>query len=382
MENIKHFEVLNNINVNDKVEKKDKLTYLSWAWAWAETKKKYPNAKYGIEKNENKMPYFYDDLTGYIVYTWVEIEEVRHEMWLPVMDGKNKTMFKTPYKYTTKYGEKTVDRATMFDINKTLMRCLTKNLAMFGLGLYIYNGEDLPEVENKDHTNKLWKQIKVKNQKSKDIINALHKKYKGDYSEALKALNLFNINSFDEIDNLIEIDNLYNTLIKKPKEPNKKEQVKRPEEKKEEKETVKPKEEPKKETKKKEDKKPEAKKEEPKKEKTLDSKDIEELEKLATSSIAKYNHTELIDFVLIKLKEKNKTSTNLNSIPKKYLPVIKNMITMYKTKKEQATLKAKENNSQKNKEPNKKETEKKNKKEELPPTLENRPATDTKIFDK
>jgi hypothetical protein len=50
------------------------------------------------------------------------------------------------YEYTTRYGVKTVEAASMFDINKTLMRCLTKNLAMFGLGLYIYAGEDLPEV--------------------------------------------------------------------------------------------------------------------------------------------------------------------------------------------------------------------------------------------
>jgi hypothetical protein len=60
------------------------------------------------------------------------------------MDGKNKAMKREPYKYTTKYGEKTVDAFSMYDVNKTLMRCLVKNLAMFGLGLYIYSGEDLP----------------------------------------------------------------------------------------------------------------------------------------------------------------------------------------------------------------------------------------------
>jgi hypothetical protein len=357
MENIKHFEVLNNINVNDKIEKKDKLTYLSWAWAWSETKKRYPNARYGIEKNENKMPYFYDDLTGYVVYTWVEIENIKHEMWLPVMDSKNKTMFKNSYKYKTKYGEKTVEKATMFDINKTLMRCLTKNLAMFGLGLYIYNGEDLPESENKDYVNKLWKQIKVNKQKSKDIIKALYEKYKGDYSEALKSLGIFNINSFDEIDNSIEIDNLYNTLIK-IKKSDKKEQVKKPETKETKQET------------KQETKKPEVKKEE-----NLNTKDIEELEILAKSKISNYNHIELIDFVLVKLKEKNQTSTNLNSIPRKYLSVIKNMITMYKTKKEQATLKAKENNS-KNKKPDKKEPEtKKQINKNNPPDMKDRPET-------
>jgi hypothetical protein len=68
-------------------------------------------------------------------------------MWLPVMDGANKSMTYQSYTYQTRYGEKVVEAATMFDINKTLMRCLTKNLAMFGLGHYIYAGEDLPETE-------------------------------------------------------------------------------------------------------------------------------------------------------------------------------------------------------------------------------------------
>jgi NH3-dependent NAD+ synthetase len=63
------------------------------------------------------------------------------------MDGANKAMKAVPYSYTTRYGEKSVEAASMFDINKTLMRCLVKNLAMFGMGIYIYAGEDLPDTE-------------------------------------------------------------------------------------------------------------------------------------------------------------------------------------------------------------------------------------------
>lgn len=145
------FETLNAINVNEHTEVKDtgtvKLTYLSWAWAWAEVKKIYPNAVYEIEKF-NGIPYAYDPLTGFMVYTKVTIEGVTHEMWLPVMDSNNMAMKAEPYTFTTKYGkEKTVNAATMFDVNKTIMRCLVKNLAMFGLGLYIYAGEDLPTPE-------------------------------------------------------------------------------------------------------------------------------------------------------------------------------------------------------------------------------------------
>ena len=148
------FEVLFNSNVNDhteevKSEYGKNLTYLSWAWAWAEIKKRYPEAKYEIVKFDG-IPYVYDEKTGYMVYTNVTIEGITHEMWLPVLDSKNKAMKAEPYTYTTKNGEKTVEAATMFDINKTIMRCLTKNLAMFGLGLYIYAGEDLPETEKEE----------------------------------------------------------------------------------------------------------------------------------------------------------------------------------------------------------------------------------------
>lgn len=157
---MEHFNKLNSINVNENTEKKKTgtqvLTYLSWAWAWTEVKKLYPNASYEIKKFDNNLPYIYDDKTGYMVFTNVTIEGITHEMWLPVMDGSNKAMKSEPYTYqVNKYTngkldgnvDKTVESATMFDINKTIMRCLTKNLAMFGLGLYIYAGEDLPENE-------------------------------------------------------------------------------------------------------------------------------------------------------------------------------------------------------------------------------------------
>lgn len=149
------FEELLAKNVNDKTEKrkngKVELTYLSWAWAWAEFKKFYPDATYEIKKFETNgklLPYMYEEDTGYMVQTSVTADGLTYEMWLPVMDGANKSMKNKSYEYETKYGEKKkVEQASMFDVNKAIMRCLTKNLAMFGLGLYIYAGEDLPEGE-------------------------------------------------------------------------------------------------------------------------------------------------------------------------------------------------------------------------------------------
>ena len=135
------------------------LKYVSWAYAWAEVKKLYPAASYEVKKF-NGLPYVYDPITGFMVYTSVTIEGVSHEMWLPVLDGANKAMKAVSYTYTTpkwdynpqtrrreKIGmeERTVEAASMFDVNKAIMRCLVKNLAMFGLGLYVYAGEDLPE---------------------------------------------------------------------------------------------------------------------------------------------------------------------------------------------------------------------------------------------
>lgn len=139
------FKELYSVNVNENVEKKNGLSYLSWAWAWAEFMKRYPQADYEIVKFDG-LPYAYDPNTGYMVYTKVTVDGQTREMWLPVMDSANKAMKSEPYTITNKWGkETTVEAATMFDINKTIMRCLVKNLAMFGLGLYIYAGEDLPE---------------------------------------------------------------------------------------------------------------------------------------------------------------------------------------------------------------------------------------------
>jgi hypothetical protein len=135
------FEKLSSINVNDHVEKKKDLSYLSWAWAWSVTKKACPDATYRTLDTE------YDEDLGFMCHTSVTIEGETLGMWLPVMDGANKSMKKTAYTYSTRFGDKSVEAATTFDINKTLMRCLVKNLAMFGLGIYIYAGEDLPESE-------------------------------------------------------------------------------------------------------------------------------------------------------------------------------------------------------------------------------------------
>ena len=152
------FNALSNLDLSDKCEKRESLTYLSWANAWSEFKSAYPSATYRILKNEDGLPYFSDPNLGIMVFTEVTVDDITHQMWLPVMDSKNKAMKLEPYTYSVwnnfkkAFEEKTVQAASMFDINKTLMRCLVKNLAMFGLGLYIFQGDDLPE-KSADDTN-------------------------------------------------------------------------------------------------------------------------------------------------------------------------------------------------------------------------------------
>lgn len=189
----KIFNSLYEINVNEHVEKKNKLTYLSWAYAWAEVKKLYPDATYKIWKDECNRPYIYDDILGYMCFTSVTINGETLEMWLPVMDGANKAMKCEEYTYKVKdwyvskaqnkeiYKDKTVEAATMFDINKTIMRCLVKNLAMFGLGLYIYAGEDLPEVteEKKKQAPKEQKKQSIDNDRFKNALDSIKA---GNYS--------------------------------------------------------------------------------------------------------------------------------------------------------------------------------------------------------
>lgn len=124
------FATLNAINCNDKTEKKNGLTYLSWAWAWAEVKKLYPDANYTIYEDLSGWNYHTDGRTCW-VKTGVTINGLEHIEYLPVMDFRNASI--------------PLDKVTSFDVNKAIQRSLTKAVARHGLGLYIYAGEDLPE---------------------------------------------------------------------------------------------------------------------------------------------------------------------------------------------------------------------------------------------
>lgn len=124
------FETLNVINVNGKTEKKNNLTYLSWAWAWAEVKNNFPDAQYKVYERDDGCIYWTDGRTCW-VKTGVTICGLEHIEYLPIMDYRNAAI--------------PADKVTSTDVNKAIQRSLTKACARHGLGLYIYAGEDLPE---------------------------------------------------------------------------------------------------------------------------------------------------------------------------------------------------------------------------------------------
>jgi len=125
------FKTLSEINVNGKTEKKGKFTYLSWAFAWAELKKVSPTATSKVYHDENtNMPYFASK-AGVIVKVGITIDGLEHINYLPVMDFRNASI--------------PSEKVNMMDVNKAIQRCTVKAIALHGLGLYIYAGEDLPE---------------------------------------------------------------------------------------------------------------------------------------------------------------------------------------------------------------------------------------------
>jgi hypothetical protein len=120
-------EALLKTNVNDHVEKKNGLSYLSWAWGWAEALKADSSAKYEVQFFDGKP---FVDINGTaMVFVTVTMFGKPMTCQLPVMDYRNKA----------------IPKPDAFAVNTAIMRCMTKALALHGLGLYLYSGEDLPE---------------------------------------------------------------------------------------------------------------------------------------------------------------------------------------------------------------------------------------------
>ena len=118
------WKTLSEVNVSSHVEKKGSLSYLSWAWAWSTLMEHFPDSTYSFTD-----PLNLENETVEVQVT-VTVKEISHTMWLPVMDNRNKS----------------VANPSSRDISDARMRCLVKCIGMHGLGLYLYAGEDLPQV--------------------------------------------------------------------------------------------------------------------------------------------------------------------------------------------------------------------------------------------
>jgi hypothetical protein len=123
------FKALSGIDVNQHVEKKGQFTYLSWAWAVAELRKASPTATWEVIKTDG-LPFCKTEC-GYFVEVAVTVDGITLSQIHPVLDNNNKT----------------IPAPNAFQINTSIQRCLVKAIALHGLGLYIYAGEDLPSVE-------------------------------------------------------------------------------------------------------------------------------------------------------------------------------------------------------------------------------------------
>ena len=179
-----YFVELNSINVNDHTEKKNNLTYLSWAWAWGEVKKRFPDATYKVYEDDNGCIYWTDGRTAW-VKTGVTVNGIEHIEYLPIMDFKNRSI--------------PLSDITSFDVNKSIQRSLTKAVARHGLGLYIYAGEDLPEDEQEskpevdektinNYVAVISKLLAETNTDGAQMLDFVNKKFKTS-AQAFKDLN-------------------------------------------------------------------------------------------------------------------------------------------------------------------------------------------------
>lgn len=144
-----YFEELSEVNVSDKVEKKNGLSYLSWAFAWSELKKRHPEAKKNVVKNQEGWLYHTDGKTCWVEVS-VTINGIEEVEYLPILDFRNQPI--------------TLDKVTSMHVNTSIQRAITKAIARHGLGLYIYAGEDLPEADDGNKANEkeqLKKPVKV-----------------------------------------------------------------------------------------------------------------------------------------------------------------------------------------------------------------------------
>jgi|TARA_R110001592_G_scaffold96492_2_gene277092 hypothetical protein len=169
------FKELTSINVRDKVEKKGRFDYLSWAYAWAIVKDKYPSANRTVyESDHTGLNYFTDGNTGY-VKVGITINDVEHIDYLPIMGHNNQSL--------------SVDKISSFAVNKTIQRSTVKAIAMHGLGLSLWAGEDLADISEtapkKVTTSEKKPTLKKTHAKWNDVVNFVKSNKKETFASTI-----------------------------------------------------------------------------------------------------------------------------------------------------------------------------------------------------
>ena len=164
-------------DVSKYTEKKGKYNYLSWAYAVQELKKVCPTARWGVTKAEDGSPFF-QTACGYFVDVWVEVDGVSLSQIHPVLDNRNQS----------------IENPNAFEINTSLQRALAKTIALHGLGLYIFAGEDLPEPDalTPDEAKKLY-----------ELAKPLGKKFVDDLKSKSNNMEL-HVNNYEAVIEKIE----------------------------------------------------------------------------------------------------------------------------------------------------------------------------------
>lgn len=200
-----YFSRLLTVDVSDKIEEKNGLSYCPWAAAWIEVKKIYPDTTYRIyertDQQGNTVNYFTDGKTCW-VKTGVTVNGIEHIEELPIMDFRNKSI--------------SLENVTSYDVNKTIQRSITKALARHGLGISIYMGEDLSDLAN---------DLKSLNQNNLEIATKLKKVSTEMADKALELCKKYSTTGNPLSIKKIEDAEKLNTELKNLKNVNKKEKT-------------------------------------------------------------------------------------------------------------------------------------------------------------
>ena len=175
------FAELNKVDVSKYVEKKGQFNYLSWAYAVRELKKVCPDASWGVVKAEIDGSPFFQTACGYFVEVWVEVEGCRLSQVHPVLDNRNRP----------------IENPDAFHINTSIQRALAKAIALHGLGLYIFAGEDLPEPD-------ILKPAEIDN--ILDLAKSLDKEFVDDLKKNIDNGRINSNNYEKAVDRVLELN--------------------------------------------------------------------------------------------------------------------------------------------------------------------------------